>query len=147
MAGKFRLATVERLRDVRAQECARALHEASAAVQDAEQHCRALTAQLEYTPERWLLTGQNMVLAAAFRDRLRADLKVAEAEVARRVEARNEARAQWLTARAELRAVEMLHDRHRAAMRAEQARREQRELDELASRAAVGLAGAGGGDR
>jgi hypothetical protein len=68
------------------------------------------------------------------------EAEAAEAAAAAAQEAQH-ALAAWQLARADLRIVQTLHARHRAALAAAEARRDQRALDDLAGRAAVRRAG------
>lgn len=129
----FRLATVERLRHTRLQECAQALAEASAALKQAQQR-RMLLVELLHAHGGASATASQFITGGHFRDRLRGQLEQLVGETAQLEAARDAARTSWLEARSQLRAVEALHERHRAHVRAEQGRREQRELDDLAGR-------------
>jgi len=77
-------------------------------------------------------SGAEMELANNFRQVLRQLITEQNDRIGAQDEALVEARTAWLSARGELRAVQALHDRHRVAVRAEQARLDQRELDEHA---------------
>ena len=129
----FRLATVERLRHKKLTECAQALAEASAAVKQAQQR-RMLLLELLHTQSASAANAGEFISGGHFRERLRGQLEQLAGETARLESARDDARTAWLEARSQLRAVETLHERHRAHVRAEHARREQRELDDLAGR-------------
>lgn len=136
----FRLATVERLRHQRLTECAQALAEASAAVKQAQQR-RMLLTELLHAHDGRAASAGDFVTGGYFRDRLRSQLEHLGGETAQLEAARDGARTAWLDARSQLRAVETLHERHRAHVRAEQGRREQRELDDLAGRELESSAG------
>ena len=132
MNRRFRLATVERLRTARMEAGGRELVAANTAVQAARERRSVLVARLEacHGPRR--ATPENLISVAGRRDRLREELAAVDAEVADLVTAAQRARTNWLRARAELRAVQSLHQRHVEALRHEEARREQAELEDLA---------------
>lgn len=149
MSAKFRLAAVERLRAARVLELARALGAATLSRDEALGRKQFLTEQLNGpTAAQRYDNAQQLMSAAWFRERLRTELIAVEGEIIRRTELLETTRGEWTVARAQLKAVESLHDRHRAAVRAEQFRLEQREVDDLAGTgAARSMAGAGGDDR
>jgi flagellar export protein FliJ len=131
----FRLLTVERLRsravDTRAQE----LHAAGAARDQAVAERERLVAELaggggSTAVGTW--TGVYLDLANNFRQVLRQQIEDLTERIAELEEAVGRARTAWLAARGELRAVQVLHDRHTIAVQAERLRDEQRELDEHA---------------
>lgn len=131
----FRLKTVERLRGRELEDKARALHEAGAAKDQAVAERERLIAQLAgaggpNVVGTW--SGTDLDLANNFRQVLRQSIEEQADVIAHKDEALALARAAWLTARGELKAVQALHDRHRVAVAAERAHLEQRELDELA---------------
>ena len=132
MNRRFRLATVERLRTARMEASGRELVAANTAVQAARERRGVIVARLEacHGPRR--TTPENLISVAGRRERLREELAAVGAEVADLVLAAEQARADWLRARAELRAVQSLHQRHVEALRHEEGRREQAELDDLA---------------
>ncbi|MBK6870147.1 MAG: flagellar FliJ family protein [Kineosporiaceae bacterium] len=133
MSRRFRLQTLERLRAVRLDAAAEELGAARRALIDAElEHAALQQAVLTCVPAA-LADSQDVVTAGLRRDLLRerADQAAAvvitrQSEVAAAVEA-------WHTARAGLRAVEALHDRHRLALAESDARHEQRLIDDLAA--------------
>jgi flagellar export protein FliJ len=132
MSRRFRLAPVERVREARVAEAARALAGARRTFAEAGVARDALAARLAsagprgVSPEDEALAGYHR---AYLRDRL-ADAETAVAEAARGVD---EALAAWHAARSGLRAVEALHERYRATLAAADARREQIVLDDLAA--------------
>jgi flagellar biosynthesis chaperone FliJ len=133
MNRRFRLASLERLRAVHLADAARTLGRARQSVADAHIARYSIARQLEAcVPARVVDSGQVQV-AAARRDVLRDQLVEAEVAIGQAREAAAEALATWNAARAELKAVEALHQRHREALRHEDARREQLQLDELAA--------------
>lgn len=132
MTRRFRLATVERLRTARLEAGGRELVAAQSALQAGRERRELLAAKLLSTGAPARTTADDLIALAARRDRLRDELAAADAEVLSLLEATNRARAEWLTARAELRAVESLHERHRELVRSEDLRAEQAEADELA---------------
>ncbi|MFI7585872.1 flagellar export protein FliJ [Spongisporangium articulatum] len=150
MSATFRLGTLERLREDRVDEAAKALATAAAAVEEAVGRRDLLAAQLQRSSgpavgQRYA-NAHDLVTGALFRERLRDMVRAAAGEIARLEEAREAARTDWLEARAQLRAVQMLHDRHRATVAKERIRKEQIELDEFALRNRE-LVGPGGDDR
>ncbi len=128
---RFRLATLERLREQQEQICARRLQESTSTLTAAQQHQTALVEQLSATASIQV-PGDQLVMASLFRDRVRADIKASAAEIDRCTAMLAEARSAWMQAMAQLKAVQSLHERHRQAMRAALARVEQAELDEFA---------------
>jgi len=132
MSARFRLATVERLRAARLDEAGAGLQRAADALEAAVRHREALTAALHGSRTPGSATAHDLSTAAVHRDRLRAERATAAEEIDRCAGVLATARAAWLLARAELKAVESLHQRHREAVVAEQARREQQGLDEAA---------------
>ncbi|HVN14049.1 MAG TPA: flagellar FliJ family protein [Kineosporiaceae bacterium] len=144
MNRRFRLAALERLRGARLDEAARDLATARRLLADAVATRESVTAGLAAAVPPQRATPGQPALAGAHRDLLRARLVDADRQV---VDAEREvARALggWRCARADRKAVEALHRRHRSAVAAADARAEQRVLDDLAARAArrAGRAGA-----
>ena len=135
MARRFRLSTVERLRTARLEAGGRELVAAQAALQAGRDRRELLASKLRACSVPARTTPDDLITLAARRERLREELAAADAAVLELMAAANRARDEWLTARAELRAVESLHDRHREQVREEDLRAEQREADELALRA------------
>jgi flagellar export protein FliJ len=133
---RFRLETVERLRAARLEAGGRELVAAGAALADARERRDLIAGRLLASGLSSRATPEEALSLVARRDLLREQLALAEREVAARVAEAELARVAWLHARSGLRAVEALHERHRRAVRAEQARRGQAETDELAAAAA-----------
>lgn len=129
----FRLATVERLRERQAQLCVQQLHAAGQRLAEAQAGREALLDGLQTDVPVGLVTPSDLVVASFYRERLRGDIRDGDAEIARRAETMDQRRLAWLAANTQLRAITALHDRHRAARRALVNRREQLDLDELAS--------------
>jgi len=127
----FRLATVERLREQQEQVCARRLREATQELAQAWKHREELAEQLAASTSGPIPADQ-LVMAAMFRDRLRDDIRASSAEVERCSAMLGEARSAWMHAKAQLQAVQLLHERYRQEVRAGVARAEQREADEFA---------------
>ena len=141
---RFRLSTVERLREQQEQICARRLRECTQDLAQTAATRDQLIAQLTATG-RARTPGGHLAMASMYRDRLREEIVTADQEIDRRTGVLEEARAAWTAARAQLRAVQTLHDRHREEQRAQARRREQAELDEFAgSRGHPGRAVLGG---
>ena len=132
MNRRFRLATVERLRTARMEAGGRELVAANTAVQAARERRSVIVARLEACHGPLRATPENFISVAGRRERLREELAAVDTEVADLMAAAQRARADWLRARAELRAVQSLHQRHIEALRHEEGRREQAELDDLA---------------
>jgi flagellar biosynthesis chaperone FliJ len=130
---RFRLATVERLRASRLADAARALGTARRELVAALAQRDGLQLELRRTTAAWVTTPAEQESAAARRLRLREELtRVGErCSVAQSQELA--ALSAWNSARADLRAVEMLHERHRFAVAEAQARSDQREADEFAA--------------
>jgi len=131
----FRLDTLERLRgrelDARAQE----LHAAAAIRDQAVVEHDRLVAQLASGSAAVGLgttTGADLDLANNFRQVLRQSILDQNEQITTLEQGLTQSRVAWLSARARLRAVQALHDRHRLEVRAEQVRRDQAELDEHA---------------
>jgi len=129
---RFRLATVERLRAARLEEAGVDLQRAADAVEAAIRHRDALTAALHGSRNPHRATPPELSSAAVHRDRLREERAATNEEIDRRRQLLDGARAAWLEARAELRAVQSLHERHRELVAAQEARREQQASDEAA---------------
>lgn len=132
MRRTFRLATVERLRSGRLDEAARALAVARQGVGAAIARRDGLAAELAGCVAAAGSGISGLEAAGARRVVLREKLDAAAADVTAAREQAAAALATWTAARAELRAVETLHERHREAVRVEDFRREQRQLDDLA---------------
>jgi flagellar FliJ protein len=137
----FRLATLERLRTTALEERGQELHMAALALAEGRAAHDAVAEALR-TGGAPATAGPGAVeRAALYRERLRYELELAAAEVTRLEEGVASARQAWIDARAALKAVAVLHERHREARRAELARREQAELDDLAGIKARSRAG------
>jgi flagellar export protein FliJ len=145
MSRRFRLAALERLRTARLEESARALAAARSALAEAHAARDALTTRLSAAVPPQRATPEHAVLAGAHREALRVRLANACRAVADAEQQVELAVAAWRTARAELRAVEALHERHRAVVAAADARRDRLVLDDLAAQAALRQATRGGG--
>jgi flagellar export protein FliJ len=128
---RFRLATLERLRTTAMEERGQELHTAGVALAAGRAAHAAVQEALRTNPHP-VTAGPNAITSAAlYRERLREELLLAAQEVQRLEGDVADARQAWLDARAQLKAVAVLHDRHRQEVRAEAARREQAELDDL----------------
>jgi flagellar export protein FliJ len=132
---RFRLTTVERLRAARLEAGGRELVAAGAELAAARERRDLIAGRLLASGLSSRATPEEALSLVARRDLLREQLALAEREVAARVAETELARGAWLRARSGLRAVEALHERHRQAVRATSARREQAETDELAAAA------------
>lgn len=130
MRRRFRLATVERLRttalDKAAQSLALARQEVGLAITRRDAVADELAGCVGGSGPGQLEAAQ------ARRSLLRERLEAAGQDVTAARERAAAALAAWTSARADLRAVEILHDRHRAELAADDARREQRLVDDLA---------------
>jgi flagellar protein FliJ len=131
----FRLITVERLHGRRLEAVAQELHTVSAArdqlVAERDRMIMELaTGGRSAAVGMW--TGADLDLANNFRQVLRQMIEDQHERILSQEAVVAQVRTAWLAARTDLRAVEVLHERHRVAVRAEQARVDQRELDELA---------------
>jgi flagellar FliJ protein len=144
MSRKFRLAAVERLRTEELEAAARALAGAYGVVRTAQAERDRLAAELYLDRNRPRMAPGEVQLNAVYRDRLRMDLLDAEIQLEQRSTEAEQARQAWLAAKAGLQAVESLHERHKLAVRAADARAEQKELDDLASIKAMSNKNAGG---
>jgi flagellar export protein FliJ len=132
----FRLVTVERLRGQELEASGRQLHAATATLTAAVVHRDDLAAELN-NPNGGvglgLTTGAGLELAANYRQLLREEIVLEGRQIAELQRNLEQARIDWLASRSKLRAVQALHERHRTTLRLADTRREQRELDELAS--------------
>jgi flagellar export protein FliJ len=129
----FRLAALERLRSGRLAEAARALGAARREVAAAITHREQLRRELRHCDVPGRSTPFEMETAAARRARLREEIGRAGERVNVAQGRELAAIAAWNAARADLRAVEALHERHRAEVAAADARAEQKAVDELAA--------------
>jgi flagellar export protein FliJ len=132
MNRRFRLATLERLRTVRLDRAGTELREAAERLRTTIADRDRVLAELLAASAPAVASPEDVQIAGHRRTRLREEHGAAVAAVQTATEALAEAQAAWIQARVELRAVEMLHERHREETRRETARREQRETDELA---------------
>ncbi len=132
MRRTFRLATLERLRVARLDDAGRGLAVARQEVAAAIHRRDALAAALAGCIGPGSTTAE-LETAGARRAALREQVEAAGREVTAARERAAAAVGAWRAARADLRAVETLHERHREALRADDARREQRLVDDLAS--------------
>jgi flagellar FliJ protein len=131
----FRLITVERLHSRRLEAVAQELHTVSAARDHLVAERDRLIMELASGGRAaavGMYTGADLDMANNFRQVLRQMIEDQNEQILSQEEVIAQVRAAWLSARTDLRAVEVLHERHRVAVRAEQARADQRELDELA---------------
>jgi flagellar FliJ protein len=145
---KFRLATLERLRTTALEQRGQELHAAALSLARGRTAHAAIAEALREGMAPAYAAPAALMRAAHYRERLRNELEHAAADILRLEGELAGARAAWLDARAQLKAVAVLHDRHRQAVRAEQVRREQAELDDLAGiKAALGSAAAAQGGR
>ncbi|HST80451.1 MAG TPA: flagellar export protein FliJ [Kineosporiaceae bacterium] len=131
----FRLTTLERLRDRELETRAQELNTAAATRDQAVVEHDRLVGQLARGSAAVGLgtwTGADLDLANNYRQVLRQSILDQTEQIAALEQELARARTAWLSTRARLRAVQALHDRHRVELRAEQVRRDQRELDEHA---------------
>jgi flagellar export protein FliJ len=133
----FRLAALERLREGRLDEAIRSLATARRAVTEAAAARDAVAAELGSAVPTARTTPSAAAIAGTRRDLLRERLAMAEDHLAAATGEARDALQVWQQARADLRIVQTLHARHRAAVAAAQARRDQRVLDDLAAQAAL----------
>ncbi|GAB3241668.1 flagellar export protein FliJ [Kineosporia babensis] len=127
----FRLATVERLREKRLEDAAQALHEAQAAVREAQARRDDLVERLR-AQRHGENTPYELELESVYRFRLRGDLAEVDHELHKLLAKLAERREAWLQARAEVHAVAALHDRYRKQRAEMLMRAEQKEMDERA---------------
>ena len=140
---RFRLATLERLREQQEQICARRLSESTQELAAVQQRRETLVGRLATGATG--LHGDQLVMASLYRDRIREDITAASADIERCTAMLAQARDAWIQAKAQLKAVQSLHERHRQSVRAAVARAEQTELDEFAgTRGHTGRAVIGG---
>lgn len=132
MNRRFRLTAVERLRAGKLADAARALARARREVTAALRHRDRVKAELQATTAAWRCSPAEHQAAADRRIRLREDLVLAGERCSTARSQEIAALATWSAARADLRAVEMLHERHRLTLAEADARAEQRDLDEFA---------------
>ena len=131
MSTTFRLVTLERLRTKDLEDASRQLGMATSALGEARDRLATIDDALAGRgPDR--ATPGELTLQGTYRDRLRADRLDALEDVSRAEGELVRARQDWITARAALKAVATLHERHREKVKAERARKEQVEMDDLA---------------
>jgi flagellar biosynthesis chaperone FliJ len=136
---RFRLAGLERLRSAALAEAARALGMARQEVVRAGRYRDRIQAELSGCDvPRGPVPPQAASTAASRRERLREDLQRAGEQLNVAYSTELGALAGWNAARADLRAVEVLHERHRLTLAEADARAEQRLTDELAATGRVG---------
>jgi flagellar biosynthesis chaperone FliJ len=134
---RFRLAALERLRAARLREAAAELANARRALGAAQARTEELGRRLTVCVPGPRETPEGILVLARRRELLREQLQAGTEQVQRRRAEVQSALETWRTARAELQAVEELHERHRRALATHDARREQRTLDDLAGVAAA----------
>jgi flagellar export protein FliJ len=132
MTRRFPLQTVERLRATQLDGAARRLAAARAAVTRAEAGLDQLRAELAACVPPASSTPDQLGIVAARRELLLEQAERAAAELDELRSGAATAVTGWATARAGLRAVESLHDRHRIGEAEAELRREQLLGDELA---------------
>jgi flagellar export protein FliJ len=133
---RFRLAALERLRGARLEDAARTLPAARRTLAELTATRDGLAARLAAAVQPLRATPEEPALAGAHREALRARLVDADRAVADAEQEVRRAVSAWRAARADLRVVAALHERHREAVAADDARAEQRILDDLAAEAA-----------
>jgi flagellar export protein FliJ len=141
---RFRLAALERVRGTRLETALSVLATARRGVEGAVTAREAIAAQLAAALPPVSASPSEAIRASHHRDRLRAGLADAGRAVADAEREVDLAVAAWRAARAELRAVEALHERHRAARALAGARRDQLVLDDLAAQSALRRPSTGG---
>lgn len=135
----FRLAVVERLRAAQLTEAERALSRAQHSLAEARAHGQVLTDRLlgcapdGDAPGADERAATELFTAGERREQLREEITAADVQQAELAQQAEQARQAWVSARARLRAVESLHERHRVAVRRERDRRDQRATDDLAA--------------
>jgi flagellar biosynthesis chaperone FliJ len=133
MNRRFRLFAVERLRAGKLADAARALGEARRELAGALGYRDRIKADLQRTTTAWRSTPTEQVSAEQRRVALREEMVLATDRCTAAQSQELAALAAWNSARSALRAVEMLHERHRLALAEADARAEQREIDEFAA--------------
>ena len=128
----FRLATLERLRAAKLESAGREVQRAIVALGAIRSRIEDLSAALDGAVTPRVTSPAGLTAVGAHREQLRHELEAAGVELTARELDLDRARADWGTARSQLRAVNALHDRHREAVRMERLRTEQLELDDLA---------------
>ena len=147
MSRRFRLAAVERIRAARLEQTARALAAARGALVETAAVRDGVAARLALAVQPPSATPEDAVLAGSHREALRARLADTVRAVADADHQMELAVGAWRAARAEVRAVQALHERHREALARDDARRDQLVLDDLAAQAALRMPRADRGNR
>ena len=132
MQRRFRLAAVERLRAAAVDAAVARLGAAQRDLADAVERHADLDRTLAACVPPATSTPDGVLAASWRRDQLRDELLLAAGRIEQARAALVAATAGWQGARADLRAVELLHERHRIAVAEQDARSEQRTLDDLA---------------
>jgi flagellar biosynthesis chaperone FliJ len=130
---RFRLTAVERLRAGKLADARRALGQARREVAEALGHRERIRTELQRTVAAWRSSPTEQHTAAARRVQLREELTLAGERCTAAHSQELAALAAWSAARADLRAVELLHERHRVLLTEADARAEQHEIDDLAA--------------
>jgi flagellar biosynthesis chaperone FliJ len=130
---RFRLFAVERLRAGTLADAARALGDARRELTAALGYRDRIKAELQQTSAAWRAAPAEQMSAEQRRVALREELALATDRCTAAQSQELAALAAWNTARSDLRAVEMLHERHRLALAEADARAEQQEIDEFAA--------------
>jgi flagellar biosynthesis chaperone FliJ len=130
---RFRLGALEQLRAGKLADAARALGQARRELAAALAHRDGLQLELKRSTAEWVSRPAEQESAAARRARIREDMARAGERCSAAKSQELAAVSAWNSARADLRAVELLHERHRLALAEADARAEQREADEFAA--------------
>ena len=133
MNRRFRLAAVERLRGGKLADAARALAAARREAAAERERREELRRELSGTDAPRQGAPYEQEAAASRRARLRDEIRQATDRVDVATGRELAAAATWNAARADLRAVEALHERHRLEVAAADARADQKATDELAA--------------
>ena len=133
----FRLAALERLRQIRLEEATRALAAARRVAAHAGAARDAVATELTGTVPAQRSTPGAAANAGERRELLRERLTAAQQTADDAAQEAQQALQVWQAARSDLKIVQALHARHRAAVAQAQTRREQRALDDLAGQVAV----------
>lgn len=142
MNRRFRLATLQRLRENAVQEATANLGKRRVALGEAEMQLHMLRKALLCSVVGPHSTPQEVSAQGLHREVLREKAEHAQTQVSHCRAEVVAAMEHWHRRRAEMRAVEKLHERHRESLADLDARREQRQSDELAATALL-LARAG----
>lgn len=133
MSRRFRLQTLQRLRENAEQEATAELGRRRHAVHDAEMTLQLLRESVTACLPPPRATPDQVSAVSWQREALRDKADAAALEVSRRRTDLVAATEQWHRRRAELRAVQNLHERHLRVLAEQDARREQRLTDEAAA--------------